>query len=87
MKFNDIIATTALSTGLVKMYMDFENSDKVDIKFKNSIIFGIVITVTWFIYYTNEYGFSHFTVYTLISLLLQLYILRTIMIKEKDLKA
>lgn len=87
MKFNDIIATTALSTGLVKMYMDFENSDKVDIKFKNSIIFGIVITVTWFIYYTNEHGFSHFTVYTLISLLLQLYILRTIMIKEKDLKA
>ena len=87
MKFNDIIATTALSTGLVKMYMDFENSDKVDVKFKNSIIFGIVITTTWLIYYTNEYGFSHFTVYTLISLLLQLYILRTIMKKEKDLKA
>jgi hypothetical protein len=87
MKFNDIIATTALSTGLVKMYMDFENSDKVDVKFKNSIIFGIVITTTWLIYYTNEYGFSHFTVYTLISLLLQLYILRNIMKKEKDLKA
>jgi len=87
MKFNDIIATTALSTGLVKMYMDFENSDKVDVKFKNSILFGIVITTTWLIYYTNEYGFSHFTVYTLISLLLQLYILRNIMKKEKDLKA
>jgi hypothetical protein len=87
MKFNDIIATTALSTGLVKMYMDFEDSDKVDIKFKNSILFGIVITTTWLIYYTNEYGFSHFTVYTLISLLLQLYILRNIMKKEKDLKA
>jgi hypothetical protein len=87
MKFNDIIATTALSTGLVKMYMDFENSDKVDVKFKNSILFGIVITTTWLIYYTNEYGFSHFTVYTLISLLLQLYILRNIVKKEKDLKA
>ena len=86
MKFNDIIATTALSTGLVKMYMDFENSHEVDIKFKNSIIFSIVITVTWFIYYTNEFGFSHFTAYTLISLLLQIYILRNIMKKEKDLK-
>jgi hypothetical protein len=83
MKFNDIIATTALSTGLVKMYMDFENSDKVDVKFKNSIIFGIVITATWLIYYTNEYGFSHFTVYTLISLLLQLYVLKNIIDKEK----
>jgi len=83
MKFNDIIATTALSTGLVKMYMDFENSDEVDVKFKNSIIFGIVITTTWLIYYTNEYGFSHFTVYTLISLLLQLYVLNKILLKEK----
>lgn len=86
MKFNDIVATTALSTGLVKMYIDFENSGNVDIKLKNSIIFGLVITVTWFIYYTNEYGFSHFTIYTLISILLQLYVLRNIMIKEKHVK-
>tara|TARA_B110000495_G_C22736922_1_gene432240 strand:+ start:275 stop:532 length:258 start_codon:yes stop_codon:yes gene_type:complete len=83
MKFNDIIATTALSTGLVKMYMDFENSGDVDVKFKNSIIFGLVITSAWFIYYTNEYGFSHFTIYTIISLILQLHILRNIFIKEK----
>ena len=40
MKFSDLIASTALATGLVKMYMDFENSADVDIKFKNSIIFG-----------------------------------------------
>ena len=73
MKFNDLIASTALATGLVKMYMDFENSADVDIKFKNSIIFSIVITTTWFIYYTNQYGFNHFTIYTTISLLLQLY--------------
>ena len=84
MKFNDIIATTALSTGLVKMYMDLENSGNVDVKFKNSIIFGLFITVSWFIYYTNEYGFSHFTIYTLISIILQLHILRNITIKEKS---
>ena len=58
MKFNDLIASTALATGLVKMYMDFENSADVDVKFKNSIIFSIVITTTWFIYYTNQYGLS-----------------------------
>ena len=51
MKFNDIIATTALSTGLVKMYMDLENSGNVDVKLKKSIIFGLFITVSWFIYY------------------------------------
>lgn len=83
MKFNDLIASTALATGLVKMYMDFENSADVDVKFKNSIIFSIVITTTWFIYYTNQYGFNHFTIYTTISLLLQLYILKNIMDKEK----
>jgi|TARA_B110000977_G_scaffold5419_1_gene7695 hypothetical protein len=84
MKFNDIIATTALSTGLVKMYMDLENSGNVDVKLKKSIIFGLFITVSWFIYYTNEYGFSHFTIYTLISIILQLHILRNITIKEKS---
>ena len=83
MKFNDLIASTALATGLVKMYMDYENSANVDVKFKNSIIFGIVVTTTWFIYYTNQYGFSHFTIYTTISLLLQLYVLKNIMDKEK----
>jgi hypothetical protein len=84
MKFNDIIATTALSTGLVKMYMDLENSGDIDVKLKKSIIFGLFITVSWFIYYTNEYGFSHFTIYTLISIILQLHILRNITIKEKS---
>jgi hypothetical protein len=84
MKFNDIIATTALSTGLVKMYIDYENSGDIDVKLKKSIIFGLFITVSWFIYYINEYGFSHFTIYTLISIILQLHILRNITIKEKS---
>ena len=83
MKFNYLIASTALATSLVKMYMDFENSADVDVKFKNSIIFGIIVTTTWLIYYANQYGFSHFTIYTSISLLLQLYVLKNIMDKEK----
>lgn len=83
MLFNDIIATTALSSGLVKMYMDFENSGNVDVNTKGSILFGLFITVSWLIYYTSEYGFSHFTIYTLISIMLQLHILRNITIKEK----
>jgi len=74
MKFNDTIAYTAIATGMVKMYMDFENSNNVDIKLKNSIIFGIVVTTTWMIYYTKQYGFSVFTMYTVMSLLLQLYV-------------
>ena len=86
MKFNDIIAYTAITTGIVKMYMDFENSNNVDIKFKNSIIFGIIVTTTWLIYYTNQYGFSVFTMYTVLSLLLQLYVLKNIMVKENNLK-
>lgn len=85
MKFNDIIAYTAIATGIVKMYMDFENSNNVDIKFKNSIIFGIIVTTTWLIYYTNQYGFSVFTMYTVLSLLLQLYVLKNIMVKENNL--
>jgi CDP-diglyceride synthetase len=86
MKFNDIIAYTAIATGIVKMYMDFENSNNIDIKFKNSIIFGIIVTTTWLIYYTNQYGFSVFTVYTVLSLFLQLYVLKNIMVKENNLK-
>lgn len=85
MKFSDLIASTGLATGLVKMYIDFENSADVDIKFKNSVIFGIVVTTTWLIYYTNQYGFSHFIFYTVISLLLQLYVLKNIMDKEANL--
>jgi CDP-diglyceride synthetase len=86
MKFNDIIAYTAIATGIVKMYMDFENSNNIDIKFKNSIIFGIIVTTTWLIYYTNQYGFSVFTMYTVLSLFLQLYVLKNIMVKENNLK-
>jgi CDP-diglyceride synthetase len=86
MKFNDIIAYTAIATSIVKMYMDFENSNNIDIKFKNSIIFGIIVTTTWLIYYTNQYGFSVFTMYTVLSLLLQLYVLKNIMVKESNLK-
>jgi CDP-diglyceride synthetase len=86
MKFNDIIAYTAIATSIVKMYMDFENSNNIDIKFKNSIIFGIIVTTTWLIYYTNQYGFSVFTMYTVLSLLLQLYVLKNIMVKENNLK-
>ena len=86
MKFNDIIAYTAIATGIVKMYMDFENSNNIDIKFKNSIIFGIIVTTTWLIYYTNQYSFSVFTMYTVLSLLLQLYVLKNIMVKENNLK-
>ena len=86
MKFNDIIAYTAIATSIVKMYMDFENSNNIDIKFKNSIIFGIIVTTTWLIYYTNQYGFSVFTLYTVLSLLLQLYVLKNIMVKESNLK-
>jgi hypothetical protein len=86
MKFNDIIAYTAIATSIVKMYMDFENSSNIDIKFKNSIIFGIIVTTTWLIYYTNQYGFSVFTMYTVLSLFLQLYVLKNIMVKENNLK-
>ena len=86
MKFNDIIAYTAIATSIVKMYMDFENSNNIDIKFKNSIIFGIIVTTTWLIYYTNQYGFSVFTMYTVLSLLLQLHVLKNIMVKESNLK-
>jgi hypothetical protein len=86
MKFNDIIAYTAIATGIVKMYLDFENSSEVDVKFKNSVIFGIIVTTTWLIYHTNQNGFSVFTMYTVLSLLLQLHVLRNIMVKESNLK-
>jgi CDP-diglyceride synthetase len=86
MKFNDIIAYTAIAIGIVKMYIDFENSNNIDIKLKNSVIFGIIVTTTWLIYYTNQNDFSVFTMYTVLSLLLQLHVLRNIMFKENNLK-
>ncbi len=86
MKFNDLIAFTAVGTGVVQMYLDFENSDEVNVKFKNSIIFGVIGTTTWLIYYMNDTGMSPIVMYTLISLVLQLYVLNKILLKEKDLK-
>jgi hypothetical protein len=82
MEFNDIIATFAFGIGFIQMYDDVRNSDTLDKKAKNRIILGVMASILWLIYQSRKYGMNATTMYTSIGLLVQLYLLNKLLIKE-----
>jgi len=86
MEFNDIIASIAFGLGFVLMYKDLENSDTVDVKQKNIVLLGLVSSILWLVYQYRRYGINMTTMYTSTGLIVQLYVLNKILLKEKDTK-
>jgi hypothetical protein len=83
MDANDIIASIAFGIGFVLMYKDLENSDKVDVERKNTVLLGLLSTCLWLVYQYRKYGLNMTTLYTSSGLIVQLYVLNQILLKEK----
>jgi len=83
MDANDIIASIAFGIGFVLMYKDLENSDKVDVERKNTILLGLLSSCLWLVYQYRKYGVNMTTLYTSSGLIVQLYVLNQILLKEK----
>ena len=86
MDANDIIASIAFGIGFVLMYKDVEQSDKIDVDRKNVILMGLISSLLWFVHQYRRYGLNMTTVYTSTGIIVQLYILNKILLKEKDSK-
>lgn len=86
MDTNDIIASIAFGIGFVLMYKDVEQSDKIDVDRKNVILMGLISSLLWLVYQYRRYGVNMTTLYTSSGIIVQLYILNKILLKEKDRK-
>ena len=84
MELNDIIASIAFGLGFVLMYKDLKNSDTVDVEQKNVILLALVSSLLWFVDQYRRYGINMTTVYTSVGMIVQLYVLNKILLKEKS---
>jgi uncharacterized membrane protein len=84
MDANDIIASIAFGIGFVLMYKDIEQSDKIEVERKNIILLGLISSLLWLVYQYRRYGVNMTTLYTSSGIIVQLYVLNKILLKEKD---
>ena len=81
---NDIISSAAMGLGFVQLYGQVRSVEDIDINMKNTILLGILTSCLWLVYQYRKYGFNATTLYTSSGLIVQLYILNKILLKEKD---
>lgn len=82
---DQLIATTAFGLGFVQMIEEVRSVKDINVNLKNTIILGTITNILWIVYQYRTQGQSLTVLYMLIGLVIQLYILRSIILKEKDL--
>lgn len=80
---DEIISSVAIGLGFIQLYQKLQNVDEIDISAKNTILLGISASVLWLIYQYRKHGINMTTIYTSAGLLVQLYLLNRILLKEK----
>jgi hypothetical protein len=83
---DDIISSVAMSIGLFQLYDQVRSVEEIDTNKKNAILLGMFASCLWFIFQYRKYGLNMTTLYTSAGLVVQLYILNKILLKETDLK-
>jgi hypothetical protein len=81
---DEVISTIAMGLGIVQLYDQVRKIDEIDVNAKNAILLGILTSILWFIYQYRKYGLNATTLYTSAGLIVQLYVLNKILLKEKD---
>ena len=81
---NNTVAALAFGIGFIQMYKDYIRSDEMDAKSKNAVLLGLVASSLWLIYQSRKYGMNFTVAYTTVGLILQLYILNKILVKEDE---
>jgi hypothetical protein len=84
MDANNVVAAVAFGIGFIQMYQDYIRSEEMDEKSKNAILLSLLASSLWLIYQSREYGMNFTVAYTTLGLLLQLYLLNKILIKENE---
>jgi hypothetical protein len=84
MKSNEILAGVAFGIGFMQMYRDYIRSDEMDEKSRNGVLLSLIAGCLWFIYQYREHGMNFPLAYTMLGLILQLYLLNKIMVKENE---
>ena len=82
MEANKIVAAFAFGIGFIQMYQDYMRSEEMDEKSKNAVLLSLLASTLWLIYQSRKYGMNFTVAYTGIGLLLQLYLLNKILVKE-----
>ena len=84
MDANNVVAAIAFGIGFIQMYQDYIKSDTLTPEAKGSVLLGLLASSLWLIYQSRKYGMNFTVGYTTMGLLLQLYILNKILIKETE---
>lgn len=79
---DDIISSIAFGLGFIEMYGRVQNIDKIDVSVKTTVMLGILTSSLWFVYQYRKYGLNATTLYTITGLIVQLYVLNSILVKE-----
>ena len=83
MNTNDIISSIAFGIGFVQMYNQVQTSDELDVSAKNMLVMSTLTSVLWLVYQYRKFGLNITTLYTSAGLIVQLYVLNKILLKEK----
>ena len=84
MNTNDIIPSIAFGIGFVQMYNQVQTSDELDVSAKNMLVMSTLTSVLWLTYQYRKFGLNITTLYTSAGLIVQLYVLNKILLKEKE---
>lgn len=84
MNINEIISSIAFGIGFVQMYKQVEMSDTLGKDAKNMLLLSTLASCLWLIYQYRKFGLNISTVYTSTGLIVQLYVLNKILVKEID---
>jgi len=80
---DDIISSVAMGLGLVELYGQVRSVEDIDMNKKNAILLGILTSCMWFIFQYRKYGLNVTTLYTSAGIIVQLYVLNKILLKER----
>ena len=84
MDANNVVAAFAFGIVFIQMYQDYIRSDEMDEKSKYAILLSLLASCLWLIYQSRQYGMNFTVAYTTLGLLLQVYLLNKILVKENE---
>jgi|TARA_B110001452_G_scaffold263236_1_gene264396 hypothetical protein len=78
MDLNQIISSVGFSLGIVQMFDQLKTAKK-KVEDKKMLYLTLAATVLWAVYQFRKLGMQFTTVYTLIGLVVQIYVLKQIL--------
>lgn len=77
----NFIPSIAMGLGFVQFYRQLDSVEDID---KSTIMLGVLTSSLWLVFQYRKYGINATTIYTTSGLMVQLYILNRILLKEKN---